>query len=267
MNTSAPWAFSIGIAALIHLAVASTLLSHTEHTTEGARADGDHGLEVGIGLAGSYAELQARSTPPAKPESTPAPRPAPVPAPTLQSVQAPPIAQAATQPAVAAEPKATTTNERDSATTLVEEDAPRKESNRATESPNQRTSDAASTVNQQRATGSGEQRQAGGKAGSARGYFAELSAWLNRHKTYPITAKKEKQEGTVKLQFTIHRNGEISDAQLRASSGHPLLDRAALDMLTAASPVPALPDNLGREQISIVIPIEFSLITNTSFKE
>ena len=71
----------------------------------------------------------------------------------------------------------------------------------------------------------------------------------------------------MKLQFTIHRNGEISDARLRASSGHPLLDQSALQMLAAASPLPALPDSLGREQISIVIPVEYSLITNASFKE
>ena len=48
---------------------------------------------------------------------------------------------------------------------------------------------------------------------------------------------------------------------VKNGSGYPALDRAALDMVERANPVPAIPDALARDRLSLAIPIEFSLIT------
>ena len=86
-------------------------------------------------------------------------------------------------------------------------------------------------------------------------------AWLNRYKDYPPEVKKRKQQGTVVLAFSINRAGEVLASRIRTSSGYPLLDRAALDMLARAAPLPPMPDSMPRERLHLAVPIEYSLIT------
>jgi protein TonB len=92
-------------------------------------------------------------------------------------------------------------------------------------------------------------------------YFARLMAWLQRHKTYPAELKRAKKQGTVLLNFSIGRRGELLSARVAASSGEPMLDQAALAMLQRASPMPALPDDLGLDTLTLTVPVEYSLIT------
>ncbi|MGE0483220.1 MAG: energy transducer TonB [Gammaproteobacteria bacterium] len=110
-------------------------------------------------------------------------------------------------------------------------------------------------------SGRGPRRGDGGDPRAARDYFRALMAWLARHKAYPVAAKQRKHQGVVTLAFTIARDGRVQSARVERGSGHAELDQAALDMLAAASPVPAIPDALGRDTLSLAIPIEFSLIT------
>jgi len=100
-----------------------------------------------------------------------------------------------------------------------------------------------------------------GDPSAARDYFRELMAWLARHKAYPVKAKKAKHQGVVTLEFAIERSGRVLSARVKKGSGYAALDQAALDMVARANPVPAIPDALARERLSLAIPIEFSLIT------
>ncbi|MCB1749601.1 MAG: energy transducer TonB, partial [Gammaproteobacteria bacterium] len=109
--------------------------------------------------------------------------------------------------------------------------------------------------------GHGPRRGTGGDPRAARDYFRALLAWLARHKAYPVAAKRRKHQGVVTLEFTLARDGRVLSARVKRGSGHAELDQAALDMLAAASPVPAIPAALGRDTLSLAIPIEFSLIT------
>jgi periplasmic protein TonB len=133
----------------------------------------------------------------------------------------------------------------------------------------EKTKPAAASEARVKGTGKADQKSAGGKKGSARNYISQLMSWLNRFQEYPTAARKNKQEGIVKLQFSINRQGEVLSARIYESSGYPELDQAALAMMAAASPLPAVPDDFypGRNQLPLVIPVEYSLITNTSFKD
>lgn len=90
-------------------------------------------------------------------------------------------------------------------------------------------------------------------------YHSQLSSWLKKHKRYPRRAKKRKQEGTVKIRFTINRSGKLIDYKIIESSGHPLLDKAAENMLKKSAPMPQLPNTFTGQLLSLEIPVAFSI--------
>lgn len=90
-------------------------------------------------------------------------------------------------------------------------------------------------------------------------YHGTLVAWLNRHKRYPSRARRLRQEGTVRVSFTIDRNGRILSHRIVTSSGHALLDQEVQAMLKRASPVPVLPSGIRESRLTITVPIRFSL--------
>ena len=61
--------------------------------------------------------------------------------------------------------------------------------------------------------------------------------------------------------FTIDRSGAVLASSVQHSSGYPLLDRAALDMLDRASPLPAMPESMPQQRLNLAVPVEYSLVT------
>ena len=99
-------------------------------------------------------------------------------------------------------------------------------------------------------------------ARNVRGYFGQISAWIDANKDYPAECKKHKQQGAVVVKFTIGRDGQLLASTIKQSSGHALLDQAALATLARAAPFPPIPDFVGRETLSIAVPIDYALITD-----
>lgn len=52
---------------------------------------------------------------------------------------------------------------------------------------------------------------------------------LRREPAYPAAAAARGEEGTVVLRLTVAPDGTVQDAEVKTSSGHAELDRAALD--------------------------------------
>ncbi|MBK5941769.1 TonB family protein [Halochromatium roseum] len=103
-------------------------------------------------------------------------------------------------------------------------------------------------------SGSGNDGQA-----SASNYYGRLATWLTRHKRYPAQARRLRQEGTVKVTFTITRSGRVVSKRIVQSSGHELLDQEVQAMLERASPMPRIPSSLGRSSLTITVPVAFAL--------
>lgn len=99
----------------------------------------------------------------------------------------------------------------------------------------------------------------GGDGLDARNYYGRLATWLARHKRYPLQARRLGQEGTVKVTFTVSRSGRVIAKRVSQSSGHSLLDREAQAMLERASPLPRIPASLGRDSLTISLPVAFAL--------
>jgi len=93
-------------------------------------------------------------------------------------------------------------------------------------------------------------------------YSAQLSAYLNRRKSYPAEARQARQQGIVVVRFTVDRAGNVSAVSIKRGSGHDLLDRATLDLLQRVAPLPRMPAAMQRDSLTISLPIDYSLRTS-----
>jgi periplasmic protein TonB len=90
-------------------------------------------------------------------------------------------------------------------------------------------------------------------------YVGALMKHLNRFKQYPQSAKLRREQGVVSMRFTIDRNGHVLSSSVTRSSGSKALDAEVLEALKRADPLPRIPDVFGREQLDLVVPVEFVL--------
>lgn len=86
---------------------------------------------------------------------------------------------------------------------------------------------------------------------------------LEHYKRYPALAQTTQQQGTSMLTFTMNRKGHVLSARLAGSSGHALLDEETLALVRRAEPLPAPPDSVPGEQITLTVPVEFDLKHNS----
>jgi len=107
----------------------------------------------------------------------------------------------------------------------------------------------------------GAAERGAGRARDNSAYFAEILERLNRFKRYPAELRKEKIEGRVVMKFTIEADGRVVAASVARTSGHEELDQAAREMLASASPLPAIPAAMHRAQLTLSVPVEYSLLT------
>jgi protein TonB len=88
--------------------------------------------------------------------------------------------------------------------------------------------------------------------------------WLARYRAYPLAARRARIEGTVQLHVTLLPDGRLIDVRVERSSGHPLLDQAALDLLSRAAPLPRDFGSARTEQIELQLPIAYRMRTSSS---
>jgi protein TonB len=89
-------------------------------------------------------------------------------------------------------------------------------------------------------------------------YYGVIRNILDSNKKYPLLSLQRRQEGTPIVEFTILKNGEVTNLNL-VSSGYRLLDREAQKIVIKSSPFPPIPKSVGKNSIDLRIPINFSL--------
>ena len=64
-----------------------------------------------------------------------------------------------------------------------------------------------------------------------------LEQAIEQHKYYPLSALQQHQQGNVNIAFVLHPNGTLTNIHIVNSSHYVELDSAAVNAVTAASPV------------------------------
>jgi len=77
-------------------------------------------------------------------------------------------------------------------------------------------------------------------------------------KRYPASARVDHAEGKVVVKAVINEDGSIGEEEVLESSGHPGLDKAAIETLRQAAPF-HLPRPLGQPRMTIKIPMSYRL--------
>jgi protein TonB len=90
-------------------------------------------------------------------------------------------------------------------------------------------------------------------------YRRRLGELPARHQKYPRVAALRGWEGEVRLRLKVARKGNLRGVALDRSSGFEVLDQHALAMLEALAGLPPLPEALDRNEILVVVPINFKL--------
>jgi protein TonB len=88
-------------------------------------------------------------------------------------------------------------------------------------------------------------------------YPGKVVARLRRALRYPSQARSRRLNGTVLVQFVVGRSGDVGSVRLAASSGSPILDKAALATVQRAAPFPPIPEGAGRSSWTFTVPLAF----------
>lgn len=265
------WILALGLALGVHLLTLGLVLAR--EPVEGARAPGEQGIEIDLGMLGDLgSETQNKQA--AQPEQTPeslAPQalPTPVPdvppAPEAELVPLPEPVNARQTPALAVkapepkpEPKPAPKQKPKPVAPQTPQTPKVKAVQAASVAPSS-TQGKDSSDSRRMTTGSQNALSSGGNPGAEQSYYALIAARLAQHKRYPIRARKKGEEGTARLFFILDRHGSLIEYRLSESSGFKSLDRAVIDMLKSATPLPAFPADMTMDTLTINIPVAFSI--------
>ena len=88
---------------------------------------------------------------------------------------------------------------------------------------------------------------------------AALDRWVEAHKYYPQAAIEQDQQGSVKIEFTVDRAGNVTGLHLLNGSGSPFLDQAWLGLF-AQNRLPQFPPGTKSDHITVDATMHFELI-------
>lgn len=108
------------------------------------------------------------------------------------------------------------------------------------------------SIEEQRAAGA---KQEGGRATALSAYRGRLYSQISRKKVSP----RSQRVGTVVVRFTVGRQGELLSSEIAKSSGHQILDDAAIASIARAAPFPPMPSEASDGPLVVSVPFKFSV--------
>lgn len=97
----------------------------------------------------------------------------------------------------------------------------------------------------------------GADAAGLRQFRLTLAGEARQFRRYPEAARRAGLSGTAEVRISVAVGGLLRHAELSRSSGHALLDAAALDMLQQAATHAVLPESLRGRRFTVLLPVQF----------
>lgn len=96
-------------------------------------------------------------------------------------------------------------------------------------------------------------------AAGLRQFRLALAGEARRLRRYPEQARRAGLAGTTEVRIAVEAGGTMRRADLSRSSGHALLDAAALEMLGEAVTRTSLPESLRGRNFAVLLPVVFEV--------
>jgi len=90
-------------------------------------------------------------------------------------------------------------------------------------------------------------------------YQGQILSLIESNKFYPKRAKKMRQEGDVRVTFTLNRDGSIQNLKVLDETAPSLLKRAALKAIQLSALFPPFPSNSNRDTWSFETTLRYRL--------
>lgn len=90
-------------------------------------------------------------------------------------------------------------------------------------------------------------------------YLGLVFQKLESHKRYPRIAERSGLNGRVVLRFTVRWDGEVLNPEIVEVAGHDSFRKAALQALARVGQLPQFPDEIGRRELVVEVPITYKL--------
>lgn len=90
-------------------------------------------------------------------------------------------------------------------------------------------------------------------------FMRQLSDHIRPYQHYPEDALLRGMSGTVTVQFVLERNGAVQAIHVVTSSGHAVLDKAAIAAIMRAQPLPEIPSELA-DRFVVNLPMDYGLL-------
>ncbi len=87
-------------------------------------------------------------------------------------------------------------------------------------------------------------------------YAGYMRAWVSKvervgNLNYPEAARRSNLEGSLVMSVDVQQDGSVTDIQVLRSSGHEVLDEAAVRIVRLSAPFAPLPDSI-REEVDVL---------------
>jgi periplasmic protein TonB len=98
-----------------------------------------------------------------------------------------------------------------------------------------------------------------GLGGQRNDYLSRVFRHIEPFRSYPASARENRQSGRVVTRVTINRDGQLIDVRIDRSSGWPAIDDAEITAIRQAMPLPPVPSGMPGDPIVLILPMNYGI--------
>ena len=90
-------------------------------------------------------------------------------------------------------------------------------------------------------------------------YLGRVKAGIKTRWIFPPVAREQRATGRLTAIFTLDRAGALQNIVVERSSGHDILDEAALEAIRGAAPYPPFPEHINLDRLNIRAQFDYRI--------